>query len=78
MSVRPLPPDLQQRAIAELNEDPKRVQDDIRHIKEWLKKQPHLKARTGEIVNYIVNICRCYIVNFRRSVYFNLPSWMQV
>lgn len=53
MSVRPLPPDLQKRAIAELNEDPKRVQEDICHIKEWLKKQPHLTARTGKLEDLI-------------------------
>lgn len=47
MSVRSLPPDLQEKAIAELNEDPARVQEDIRHIKEWIKKQSHLNARTG-------------------------------
>lgn len=54
MSVRSLPPDLQERAIAEINEDPKRVQEDIRHIKEWLKKQPHLKARTGEFQTCVI------------------------
>lgn len=49
MSVRPLPPDLQEKAITELNEDPARVQEDISHIKEWIKKQPHLNARSGKI-----------------------------
>lgn len=52
MSLRPLSPELQERAIAELNEDPARVQEDIRHIKEWLKKQPHLTPRKGELNSF--------------------------
>lgn len=47
MSVRPLPPELEEKARLELNEDPKRVQDGIQHLKEWIAKQPHLRARTG-------------------------------
>ena len=47
MTVRPLCKELQEKAIKELNEDPKRIQEDINHIKEWLKKQKHIKARTG-------------------------------
>lgn len=47
MSIRPISKELQIKAEKELNEDPKRVADDIAYIKEWIKKQPYLKARTG-------------------------------
>jgi uncharacterized protein (UPF0216 family) len=49
MSVRQLSNELQEIAIKELNEDPKRIPDDLAHIKNWLKKQPHITARTGEL-----------------------------
>jgi len=41
--------ELIQMAKTELNEDPKRTAADLKHIKEWIKKQPHLAktARTG-------------------------------
>ncbi|GJQ86158.1 hypothetical protein Trydic_g13438 [Trypoxylus dichotomus] len=42
MSIRPLSKELQAKAIAELNEKPDRVREDIEYMKEWLKKQPHL------------------------------------
>lgn len=48
MSIRPLSKELQAKAIAELNEVPDRIAEDINHIKEWLKKQPHLNPRMGE------------------------------
>ncbi|KAF5308777.1 hypothetical protein FQR65_LT06010 [Abscondita terminalis] len=42
MNVRKLSYDLQQKAINELNEDPKRVQQDIEDLRKWLKYQSHL------------------------------------
>lgn len=48
MGIRPLPADLQATAIKNINEDPARIPKDIEYIKEWLKKQPHLNARTGQ------------------------------
>ncbi|KAJ0181738.1 hypothetical protein K1T71_002460 [Dendrolimus kikuchii] len=47
-NIRPLSPALAAKASAELNEDPRRVPDDIQHLKDWLAKQPHLKARTDD------------------------------
>ncbi|XP_047516143.1 uncharacterized protein LOC125056869 [Pieris napi] len=48
MNIRPLSPELAEKARLELNEDPKRIQSDIEHIKEWIAKQPHLRARTDD------------------------------
>lgn len=50
------PEEVAKIAQEELNEDPKRVKDDIKAIQVWLKQQPHLKnsCRSGEqsSVNY--------------------------
>ncbi len=38
------PEDLAKRAKEELNEDPKRRENDIKAIRDWFKKEPHLKG----------------------------------
>ncbi|XP_026331063.1 retinol-binding protein pinta-like isoform X2 [Hyposmocoma kahamanoa] len=48
VAVRPLPPELVEKAKVELFEDPKKLEDSIQHLKEWIAKQPHLKARTED------------------------------
>ena len=42
--------DLEKYAREHLKEDPKRTANDIKAIKEWIKKQPHLNknVRTGK------------------------------
>lgn len=47
MSIRSLSKELQAKAIAELNENPSRIREDIEYIKQWLKKQAHLNPRLG-------------------------------
>jgi dienelactone hydrolase len=47
MEIRPLPADLEAIARQELNEDPARLEQDLKHMRDWLAKQPHLTARTG-------------------------------
>lgn len=47
-TIRPLSKELQEKAIAELNENPSSIREDIDHIKEWLRKQPHLNPRMGK------------------------------
>lgn len=53
MGLRSLSEEFQARAIEDLNEDPDRREKDIEHIKEWLKKQPHLNARMGK--EFLIN-----------------------
>lgn len=53
MSVRSLPKALQEKAITELNEVPNRVQEDIKHIQEWIAKQPHFKIRNGKNISFL-------------------------
>lgn len=52
MKIRPLTPALAEKARVELNEDPNRLNDDLKHLKDWIAKQPHLRARTGKTFFY--------------------------
>lgn len=45
--VRELSLELAEIAHNELNEQPHRLEDDLLHLKDWISKQPYLKARTG-------------------------------
>ncbi|XP_037813924.1 alpha-tocopherol transfer protein-like [Lucilia sericata] len=47
-NIRPLTEKLQEIACKELNEQPERLQQDLTIFKEWIEKQPHLKARTDD------------------------------
>src|SRR5699024_2960562 len=51
MPVRQLSSELQGLAVKELNEDPKRISEDLAHIKNWLSKQAYLNARTGKVLH---------------------------
>lgn len=47
-SLRPLTPALTLIAENELNESKDRLPEDLRALKDWIGKQPHLKARTDD------------------------------
>ncbi|XP_071052625.1 uncharacterized protein [Onthophagus taurus] len=64
MSVRPLCPELQAKAIAELNEDPKRIDDDIQALQDWLEKQRHLTPRMD----------KQFLLTFLRGCKFSLEK----
>ncbi|XP_063839117.1 uncharacterized protein LOC135088160 [Ostrinia nubilalis] len=54
--VRELTPELAKLANEELNENPKQIKDDLQHIKDWIAKQPHLRARTDD--QWLVGLLR--------------------
>ncbi|XP_065337539.1 alpha-tocopherol transfer protein-like [Cloeon dipterum] len=62
LNIRELPPDLLESAIKNLNEDPKRRAADVQAIRDWLKKQPHIKGDLDDQT----------IVNFLRGCKFSL------
>lgn len=46
-SIRPLPNCLVKQVAEESNEVPSRIPDELESLREWIKKQNHLTARTG-------------------------------
>lgn len=52
-TIRPVSDALQQKAINELFEVPERIPEDIRILREWVEKQPHIKGRTGKSIIFI-------------------------
>lgn len=64
MPVRELSPILAKVAHEELNEDPKRLEKDLSHLKDWISKQPHLNARTDDQ----------WLVGFLRGCKFSLET----
>lgn len=49
--VRPLSAELAEKAKLELNENPKKIADDLEALRSWLSKQPHINARNGAFKN---------------------------
>lgn len=47
-NVRQLTPELAKQAEGELNEVPSRTAEDLKTLREWIVKQPHLTAKLGE------------------------------
>lgn len=47
-NIRALPEELQKIACDELNEVPEQIEQNLKDLKEWIEKQPHLKARTDD------------------------------
>lgn len=56
MSLRPLHPSLQKKAIDELSEDPDRIAKDLKAFREWIKKSPHITSRNDD--QFLVNFLR--------------------
>ena len=61
-----LSPELRKYCKEVLNEDLDRRDEDIEHIRQWIKKQPHLNARTGKFY-LIKNKCSKNIIIIVRT-----------
>lgn len=46
--IKPLNAELQMIAIEELGEVPARIAEDLQALKDWIRKEPHLRARTDD------------------------------
>ncbi|KAL5289176.1 hypothetical protein ACFFRR_009390 [Megaselia abdita] len=67
MGFRPLNSKLQKIAEQELNEVPSRVESDVKVLREWIEKQPHLNARTSDQ----------FLIAFLRGCKFSLEKAKQ-
>ncbi|XP_055692286.1 uncharacterized protein LOC129795224 [Lutzomyia longipalpis] len=47
-NIRPISQELAKVAKEELNEVPERIEKDLQVLREWIRKQPHLHARTDD------------------------------
>lgn len=56
LNIRPLSPELAAKAAKELNEVPSRLPEDVKALRDWINKQPHLRARTDD--QFLVNFLR--------------------
>jgi len=68
--------EMQQHIRSELNEDVSTRENDLQHIKEWLRLQPHLPQFQGEIsvivVSLVVFCIGIIIVVFTEIFYITL------
>jgi hypothetical protein len=67
LDIRQLSPELQKKAIDELNEDPSRIEKDVEAFRDWIKKSPHLKGRTDDQ----------FLVTFLRGCKYSLEKAKQ-
>lgn len=56
VNIRPLSPELQKKAIEELNEDPERIPKDLEAFRAWIKKSGHINCRDDD--QFLVNFLR--------------------
>ncbi|KAF5308781.1 hypothetical protein FQR65_LT06014 [Abscondita terminalis] len=56
MNVRELPEELHLKTISELNENPKRVKQDVEDLRSWLKHQVHLQFKNDD--QFLLGILR--------------------
>lgn len=48
LEIRPLSESLVRKAHKELHENPEEIENHVKELREWILRQPHLKARTGQ------------------------------
>lgn len=62
--MRPLSPTLAEIAKRDLNETPDRIQQDLYILREWIRQQRHLRARTSDE----------FLIAFLRRCHFSLEE----
>lgn len=62
LKIREISPALQQLAMEQLNEDPAQIPEYLEMFREWIKKSPHLRARTDDQ----------FLLSFLRGTKFSL------
>jgi hypothetical protein len=77
VNIRTISPELQKKAIEELNEDPARIERDIEAFREWIKKSPHIKGRTDD--QFLVTFLRGCKYSLERAkqkyeIYYTLKT----
>lgn len=84
LNIRPLSPALQKVAKEQLFEEPEKIGEYVQIIREWIKKSPHLKARTDD--QFIVTMLRCckyslektkYKIDMYYTLRSHMPEWVQ-
>ncbi|XP_005175258.2 alpha-tocopherol transfer protein-like [Musca domestica] len=67
--MRPLSPTLAEIARRDLNETPERIQQDLHILREWIRKQRHLRARTSdEFLIAFLRRCRYSLEETKRRI----------
>ena len=66
-NIRKISPELQKKAIDELNEDPARIEKDLEAFRDWIKKSPHLNGKTEDQ----------FLIAFLRGCKFSLEKAKQ-
>ncbi|XP_061392283.1 alpha-tocopherol transfer protein-like [Musca vetustissima] len=67
--MRPLSPTLAEIARRDLNETPERIHQDLQILREWIRKQRHLRARTSdEFLIAFLRRCRYSLEETKRRI----------
>jgi len=64
-NIRELSPALQKIAREELNEDPSQIPQMLEQFREWIRKSPHLRARTDD--QFLISFLRCSKYSLERA-----------
>jgi len=69
LKIREISADLLEFAKKELGEDPRRRVEDVRALREWLKKQPHIRAEPDDqtLLSFL-RICKFSVEKTKEKV----------
>lgn len=84
LKIRELSPALQKVACEQLFEEPDKIIDSVKILREWIAKSPHLRARTDD--QFLVTFLRCCKYSIEKTkakidLFYTLrthmPEWVQ-